>query len=187
MALQGGHPRMMSRFGSRCGRRAGAHHRAGLGRLLADRSGATLIEFSLVGLPFLLLLLATFEIGFVYWGNKELENATNDAARLVRTGQVQAANMSQADLKAEACKRTAILIDCAARLRLDVRSAARFGDITPPEPTDGSGSLKSDADFTFAPGAADEAVLVSAFFDWPALFQSKRLLRASAPLRNEPF
>jgi Flp pilus assembly protein TadG len=156
-------------------------------RLLVDRSGATLIEFAVVGLPFLLLLFATFEIGLIYWANKELENATNDAARLVRTGQVQAANMSQADLKAEACERTAILINCAERLRLDVRSAARFGDIVPPEPMDGSGNLKSDGDFTFSPGAADEAVLVSAFFAWPAFFQSERVLRATAPLRNEPF
>ena len=78
-------------------------------------------------------MLATFEIGFVYWANKELENAINDAARLVRTGQAQAANMSRAELKAEACKHVAILVDCNTRMRLDVRSGASFSDITPPE------------------------------------------------------
>jgi len=146
-----------------------------------------MVEFALAGIPFLLLLLAAFEIGFVYWANKELENATNDAARLVRTGQAQAASMTQADLKTEACKRVAILIDCTTRLRLDVRSAANFGDITPPEPLNSDGTLKSDNDFSFAPGGPDEAVLVSAFFDWPALLQGERVLRATAPLRNEPF
>jgi Flp pilus assembly protein TadG len=158
-----------------------------MARVGRDRTGATLIEFSLVGIPFLLLLLATFEIGFVYWANKELENATNDAARLVRTGQVQDGEMTAADLKVEACNRTALLIDCVSRLRIDVRSAPTFAEITPPEPLDGGGALKSDDDFSFSPGAADEVVLISAFFDWPALFQGARVLRAAIPARNEPF
>jgi Flp pilus assembly protein TadG len=180
---------MRSRFGSRRRRQGSVavRLRALLSGLRADQSGATMVEFSLVALPFLLLLLATFEIGFVYWANKELENAINDAARLVRTGQAQAASMTREDLEREACQRTAVLVNCTTRLRLDVRSAARFGDITPPEPTDSSGNLKPDDAFTFSPGAADEAVLVTAFFDWPALFQSARILRATVPLRNEPF
>jgi Flp pilus assembly protein TadG len=180
---------MTSRFGSIIRRFAGAGRslRARLIGVKKDQSGATMVEFSLVGIPFLLLLLATFEIGFVYWANKELENATNDATRLVRTGQVQAGNMTAAELKAEACSRTAVLIDCVSRLRIDVRSAATFGEITPPEPLDGNGGLKSDGDFTFSPGEADEVVLVSAFFDWPAIFQSARILRAAIPARNEPF
>lgn len=172
---------------SRIGRSANLGPRALLRRLGADQSGATMVEFALVALPFMVMLFATFEIGLVYWGNKELENATNDAARLVRTGQAQAGNMTQADLKREACQRTAVLLDCETRMRIDVRSAANFGDIDPPDPKDGNGSLKSDADFTYAPGAANEAVLVTTFFDWPAIFRGERILRASAPLRNEPF
>ncbi len=133
-----------------------------VGRLAREESGAAMVEFSLIALPFMLLLLATFEVGFLYWGNKELENAISDAARLVRTGQVQTGGMTQAQVKTEACKNTAILIDCTARLRIDVRSAATFEDIDPPEPTDSGGNLKGDGDFTFSPGAADEVILVSA-------------------------
>ena len=72
-------------------------------------------------------------------------------------------------------------------MRLDVRSATNFSDIDPPEAKDGTGGLKADSDFTYAPGTADQAVLVTAFFDWPALFQGARVLRATVPLRNEPF
>ncbi|NJO22455.1 MAG: pilus assembly protein [Sphingomonadales bacterium] len=57
----------------------------GVRQLRRDRRGATLVEFSLIAFPSLILLLGTFEIGFVYWANQELENATRDAARLVRT------------------------------------------------------------------------------------------------------
>src|SRR3974377_1075748 len=60
-------------------------------RLIKAERGATMVEFALVVLPFLLLLLGAFDIGFYYWGSEELENATVYGARLVRTGQVQAA------------------------------------------------------------------------------------------------
>ena len=83
------------------------------------RSGATLVEFSLLAFPFLLLLMATFEVGFLYWANQELENATGDAARMVRTGQVQAGNLNQAQLK------TRTLQSHGAPGRLPVARAAR--------------------------------------------------------------
>lgn len=158
-----------------------------LRRLRRDRRGATLVEFSLIALPSLVLLFGTFEIGFIYWANQELENATGAAARLVRTGQAQARNLNQAQLKAEVCSRTAVLVQCQSRLRLDVRSAPSFDGITPPQPLDGSGALKADGDFAYAPGAGNDVVLVSAFFDWKLLLSGTTLIRAATPARNEPF
>jgi Flp pilus assembly protein TadG len=155
--------------------------------LFRDRSGATLVEFSLVALPALILLFATFEIGFIYWANQELENATSEAARLVRTGQVQSGNISQAELKAQVCSRTAILVGCGSRLRIDVRSAASFAEIAPPQPLDGGGALKPDGDFTYAPGSGNDVVLVSAFYDWRMLMAGTYIVRAASPARNEPF
>lgn len=146
-----------------------------------------MVEFALIAVPLLFLILATFEIGFIYWANQEIENATGDATRLVRTGQVQAANMNRAQLKTQVCNRTALLVGCASRLRLDVRSAPTFGAITPPEPLDGSGGLKSDDEFSFSPGASDDVVLVSTFYDWKSLFSGVYIVRAAAPARNEPF
>jgi Flp pilus assembly protein TadG len=156
-------------------------------RIGRDERGATLVEFSIIALPFFILMLGIFEIGFRYWANKELDDATSTAARLVRTGQVQAANMSAADLKAEICSHAAVLIDCTSRMRLDVRSAETFGAITPPSPLNAGGTLKADNDFTFSPGSGEDVVLISAFFDWPALFFGSSLLRAAMPARNEPF
>ena len=160
---------------------------AALRRLRRCRSGATLIEFSLIALPLLLLILATFELGFIYWANHELENATNDAARLVRTGQVQAGNLNQAQLKTELCNRTALLVGCLSRVRLDVRSAPNFNAISPPQPVDGNGALKPEGAFSYAPGVGDDIVLVSAFYTWNTLFSGTYLVRAAMPVRNEPF
>jgi Flp pilus assembly protein TadG len=159
----------------------------GLLRFGRDERGATLVEFSLIALPFFILLLGTFEIGFHYWANKELDDAASTAARLIRTGQAQAANMTAADLKAEVCSRAAILVDCTVRMRLDVRSAETFAGITPPDPLNAGGTLKTDNDFTYSPGSGEDVVLISAFFDWPALFFGSSVLRAAMPARNEPF
>ena len=147
-----------------------------------------MVEFAIVALPFFLLLLGAFDIGLYYWGTQELENATAYGARLVRTGQVQAAGINQAQLKAAICGKTVVLVGCASRLRIDVRSAQSLANITPPSPLDISGALKSDTDFVYSPGAASDVVLVSAFFNWQLLLKpSDYILRASTVTRNEPF
>jgi Flp pilus assembly protein TadG len=158
------------------------------GRLFRDQSGASLIEFALIALPFFLLLYGTFEVAFVYWANQELEHAASHGARLVRTGQVQAQALDRAQLTEQMCSQTALLVGCAAKLRLDVRSGKTLGEITPPAPLDGSGTLKDAAAFAYSPGAANEVVLLSAFYAWPPLLKpSGYLLRAASVMRNEPF
>jgi Flp pilus assembly protein TadG len=158
-----------------------------LWQLRRNQSGSTMVEFSLVAFPLLLLILAVFEIGFIYWANQELENATADAARLVRTGQVQSANMSRAQLKTQLCNRTALLVSCESRVRLDVRSAPTLAAITAPQPLDGDGALKAETDFSYSPGSGNDVVLISAFYDWKSLFSGVYIVRAAAPARNEPF
>src|SRR5262245_9728506 len=157
-------------------------------RLRHNQRGATMVEFALIALPFFILLYGTFEIGFIYWATQELENATSHGARLVRTGQVLVSKMNQVDLRNAMCSQTAVLVGCGTKLRLDVRSASTFAGITPPSPLNGSGALKDEADFSFAPGSSDDVVLVSAFYNWkPLMKSSDYILRASSVTRNEPF
>jgi len=159
-----------------------------LGRLFEAQAGGTLVEFAIVALPFFLLLWGAFDIGFYYWGSQELENATAYGARLIRTGQVQTAGINQAQLKAQICGKTAVLVGCVSRLRIDVRSGPSLASITPPSPLNNSGVLKSDGDFVYSPGAASDVVLVSAFFNWQLLLKpSGYILRATMVTRNEPF
>jgi Flp pilus assembly protein TadG len=156
--------------------------------LWRDQAGVSLVEFALIALPFFILLYGSFELGFVYWANQELENAAGYGARLVRTGQVQAGGLNQAQLTTEICSKTAVLVGCASKLRLDVRSAATLGEITAPVPVNGGGGLKGPGEFTFAPGAANDVVLVTTFYQWPRLLSpSDPILRAASVGRNEPF
>lgn len=175
--------------------------RRGMARLLRavrhSKRGATLIEFAMVMVPFFVLLFGIFEVGFVFWGTYELENATFDAARLIRTGQAQSGGIDEAGFKTQICSRVLLLANCNAKLRVDVQYYDSFASLDPPSPLDDDGNLKKDG-FSYSPGGAEKMVLVTSFYEWPLLniisgmslsnmASGNRLLRAAAAFRNEPF
>jgi Flp pilus assembly protein TadG len=166
-----------------------------IGRLKEER-GVALIEFSLIMVPFFVILFGIFEVAFVFWGTYELENATEDAARQIRTG--QASNMSEAGFRTQICSRVVLLSRCEEELRLDVRSFDSYAAIqtNSPDPLDDDGNLKTD--FSYTTGGPRSIMLVSTFYRWPLInpisgyslsnmADGDRLLRASAAFRNEPF
>ena len=165
-------------------------------RLRAERRGAAMVEFALLMLPFFILVFGIFEVGLVIWGGLELDNATSDAARLVRTGQAQSGNYDANRLKQEVCSRVSLLFDCNTKLRLDVRTFASFGNMAAPQPLNAQGNLHDN--FSFKLGGAEEIVLMSTYYEWPLLnivssmslgnmADGNRLLQASAAFQNEPF
>jgi len=62
-----------------------------LRKLLRDDRGLAAVEFAFVGPPFLLMLLSIIELGLVLTTQAAMDGATRAAARLIRTGQVNAA------------------------------------------------------------------------------------------------
>ncbi len=173
----------------------GRYHRW-FGPLRKDRRGAVMIEFALLALPFFILVFGIFEVGLVIWGGLELDNATSDAARLVRTGQAQSGNYDENRLKQEICARVSLLFDCSTKLRLDVRTFASFGAMTAPQPLNAQGNFQQN--FSFKMGSPQEIVLMSTYYEWPLLniissmslgnmASGNRLLQASAAFENEPF
>ena len=62
-------------------------------RFAGDARGATAVEFGLVAIPFLGLLLATFDTGLSFFVERNLDATAQNAARQVRTGAVQAAGV----------------------------------------------------------------------------------------------
>jgi Flp pilus assembly protein TadG len=158
--------------------------------------GAVFLEFALVMIPFFILLFGIFEVGIMFWASYELENATADTARLIRTGQVYSGSIDENAFKQKVCEKVAILVNCASKLRINVESYSSFADMTPPNPLEGDGSLKTS--MTYSPGGAKQVVLLTTFYEWPLLnmissmslsnmASGNRLLRSSAAFRNEPF
>ena len=162
-----------------------------------SRSGSAAIEFAFIAPIFFLFLMATMETGLIYLGNFVLQNATDDAARQIRTGQVAASNMTQAQFRTLICNGIAPLLACDGKLQIDVETFPSFAAASITSPLTAGGGL--DPTLTgWAPGAACGVVLVRAFYSWnvatplltPFLVNmsgSNHLLSAAAAFRNEPF
>ena len=135
----------------RATRRGGVRARA-MGRLRNFRranDGATAIEFALLALPFCVLLFSILELAIIFFITAALDHGTAQAARQIRTGELQASETSKtAQLKAfrdRICEEMAGLADCDTRLRVDLVSDVSFTTATlPPVNLDSSARRPGD-------------------------------------------
>jgi len=101
-------------------------------RLLLDRRGSYALEIGFIGPPFLLLMLAIVELGLVLFTQTLLDGAARDAARLIRTGQVQTGSSQAAQFATFQnllCSDLSILLsqsDCQSQVVIEVVSQADF-------------------------------------------------------------
>src|SRR6478735_11078606 len=79
---------------------------------IADRDGATAVEFALVGAPFIALLVALIQTFLVFFAQQYLETVTIQSSRMILTGQVQAQNLNQTQFASLVCSNVAILFNC---------------------------------------------------------------------------
>jgi len=165
-------------------------------RLARDREGATAVEFALVAGPFFLLLFGILEIALIFFATAVIEDAVGNAARAIRTGEVQTEGRTEEDFWAAICQRIDVIADCG-RLRVDVRTFENFNVAELGAPMTDDGDL-DDEHFTFEPGEAGEVVVVRVFYDWvllgPGMINglanmsgNRRLISSATAFRNEPF
>jgi Flp pilus assembly protein TadG len=170
--------------------------------------GSAAVEFAMIAPVFFVLLMGTIEAGVIFFAQSALQNAVNDTARMVRTGQFNCyttgsggtcQTMTQAQFRTQLCSEvSALLSDCnGASLQFDVNAyAGGFGGATNSSPLDSNGNLPTLTNFT--PGNPCDVVLVRAFYKWkvwtPALDYflgtmpgGYHLLATAAAFRNEPF
>ena len=161
-----------------------------------DQSGVTAIEFAMVIGPFLSLVFATMKLGILFFAMFSLDNAVEQASRLVRTGQAVA--ITKADFKLQVCARVAVFVDCPSEIRVDVQSQADLADLTAPSGTDAGGDLSGDGDFSYATGSGGDFVLVTVFYNWTSvpfkflldvgnMGDGSFLIKSTAAFKNEPF
>lgn len=164
--------------------------------------GAAAVEFALVALPFFLLLFGTIELALVFLLATSLENATDMAARQVRTGEMQTAGgATAATFKTLVCQNLGWLQgDCSSNLYVDVRTFASFASVASPGPIVTSGGKTSfdQSKLTFAMGAAGDIVVVRTYYTWPivtplvskamqSLSDGHMVVSSVAAFRNEPY
>lgn len=165
-------------------------------RFRRDKRGATAVEFGLIALPFFALMFAIIETGLTFFATQTIEDAVARGARMIRTGQAQALDISDVDFKAAICEEMSLMFDCESQLRVDVRTYSHFDSIDLADPIDEDGELIED--FEYDPGVGGELVVVRAFYEWPVftnllglglatLANGKHLIAATTAFRNEPF
>jgi Flp pilus assembly protein TadG len=96
---------------------------------LRDRNGSAAVEFALVAPPFLALMMSTFEVGWFYFAASQVDGATIETARLVRTGQVQKAGFDKQDFFNEVCPNVRIFGDCDETLTVEVTVFNSFAEL----------------------------------------------------------
>lgn len=109
------------------------------GRLRKDEDGIAAIEFAILSLPFLTLLFGILELAIVFFASAALDHGTQQAARLVRTNQIDS-NLSEAERKSEfrkaICENMAVFRDCETRLIVDLAADPNsFSNATLPAPS----------------------------------------------------
>ena len=164
-----------------------------------DREGATAIEFTLLAIPFSMLVFAILECCISFAAQEVMANATDDVARQIRTGQLLKANITKASLKKAICDRMEIMVAKGCPdLLVDLQKFTNFQDaaaVTIPRTStgavDGSG-------FVAEPGGPMEKNMLRVFYAWPVMtdFMAKAMQNAgdgktlhfaSITWQNEPF
>ncbi len=165
-----------------------------------DRRGATAVEFAIIAPIFFFLVFLIAETAMIFIAEQVLDNAVYESARLVRTGQAQKSQMSQADIRADLCSRMSVFIECEdgnPNFYLDVKSYESFADMNLGEPLDDEEKFESEGAYDF--GDEREIVVVRAYYQWPVnkifgglrikknLNNGKQMIGSFAAFRNEPF
>lgn len=162
-----------------------------------NNRGVAAVEFALIATPFFFLIFGLLEICVLFIMSSILEHGVNEAARSIRTGQMQENGFGQVAFKNAVCAELFDLLACDDKLRFDVKTFDSFGDADNPTVLDGAGEL-DDSDFEFSPGDANDVVVVRVFYEWDLITPilsaplanmsgSRRLLQATVAFRNEPF
>lgn len=169
-----------------------------IARLKTSTDGTTAIEFALVSGPFLMLLFGIIAVGMFFFTTFNLENAVEQASRVIRTGQFQQASMTGDQFKSEICKYTSPHIDCAAKVYVNVMHFTNSSDITAdklPSCLKVDGTLNNAA--SYSPGVQSEIALVWLCYEWDHakfpwfnlgnMANGSRLIQASTTFRTEPY
>ncbi len=172
-----------------------------LKRFSTDRKAAAAVEFAMIAAPLIFMICACIEVGLIFLVSVTLDNATDMAAREVRTGLVTNSNTSVAQFEQLICKNMGWLSSsCTTSLTVDIRTYSSFplaaadAAVSPVV----SGAFSSSNPTQYVMGGGSQIQMVRVFYDWPlftpllnlglsTMSNGDALLTYEAVFRNEPF
>lgn len=167
-------------------------------RMRANRKGGSAaIEFAFVAPILFVLLCGILEVALLFLGDLILQNATNNAAREIRTGQVALNSITQDQFRTMICNQIGPLLQCNSYLQIDVQTFTSFNAASLTSPLNADRTLNT-ALHNWNTGTVCSIVLVRSFYTWPVLTPlmtpflanmagNAHLLYAAAAFRNEPY
>ncbi len=178
------------------------HRRGAIVRRFARaETGAAAVEFAMIAAPFIFLLCAIFELAIMFLAGQLLDTATNDTARLIRTGQASTTVPSASAFATQVCNRLYVLFDCS-QLAVESKTYANFSAVGDLSSTaaykDADGNFDQTKVTSYQTGNGSCIVVVRVFYPYPVFFKSllwdaasvpggKVLMTGVAAFRNEPF
>jgi len=136
-------------------------------RFCLSRGGTTAVEFALIAPPFLALLIAILQLASYLFAQQALQTAVVAAGRLILTGQVQNANLTQTLFKTnDVCPLLPALFTCS-NLYVNVQSYNDFGAASTTIPTlsiSSSGTVSSTGAYSL--GGPGEVMVLQLVYPW---------------------
>jgi Flp pilus assembly protein TadG len=168
--------------------------------MLADESGVTAIEFGILGLPFFAIIAAIMQTSVIFLASQVLESAVNDAARDIRTGQLQQSGGTISTFRSAVCDRLYGLFPNCNNLHVRVVVVTNFQSATVVVPVEGDCEAPCEwtQGETFTPGGGRSVVLAQVYYKYPVIIQlgpigmsnlpdGSRLMGSATVFQNEPF
>jgi Flp pilus assembly protein TadG len=152
-------------------------------RQMRSRSGSAAIEFAIIAPILFYFLFGLIETGFIFFLDTTLQNATDDAGRLVRTGRAQGQSMTQAQFAAQICGEMTgaiSLATCEANLQIDMRAYSNFSTVNYQSDTNSNGSINTN-NMEYQTGTACNVVIVRAYYPWSVMTPLMKPLLANMP------
>lgn len=133
-----------------------------------EEDGVTAIEFGFLAVPFIFMTVGILEVSLMFAGGNLLEGAVADAARLVKTGQIQQSGGDENTFRQALCESAPVLINCndVQFEVIPVGSGSFFDTGSLPAQYDADGNFQSRG---FDAGGVNDVMLIRAVYDYPII------------------
>jgi Flp pilus assembly protein TadG len=170
-------------------------------RFARDQDGAAAVEFAMIALPLFAIIMASLQAALVLLAEQELDYATDEAGRLVMTGQVSSTSgqpgyLTQAQFTRKVCSYLPALFNCS-NLMVNMQAASSFSGVNTSAPSYTTLQLNQWSYSTGSHGLTPNTVILQVMYEWPVfgslmsfnladLANGKRLLIGTSVFKNEP-
>lgn len=165
---------------------------------LQKDDAAVAVEFSFVVMPFLIMFIGIVELGLFFGTAVILEGSATDAARMIRTGQIQGDADPVTAFETQLCNMASLMLNCADIQYevINVPDNSFLSAATDTPAFDAEGNLIPSG---FDPGGSEDVIIIRVIYKYEFLTPmmgdlmestegtNNSLLMSSVVLMNEPY